>query len=703
MRTKVLLGLLFVGLTALYFRFVLGAPESALLTNHLATDLYGHFVHVWERLGLLREGFIPLGDYWVARGGGFPAALNDQVIAQHELLLMAVYAITRNLEQSLRMLVPFFYLATLATAYWYGKLLFKRVDAGVVLAVAYAFCVYGVNQLEHLELIGVQPFILLALIYLEKTLQDHRPRYIVLTSLFLLLVFTSNLYPMYFLALFVIARLTWHFASSSQRLRAVGSAAKIGILFLIASIPLILPTFLSMPTGEAAAELGASIAGYAQPPVLYFLRNAPYEPYTAEIYVMYIGIAVLLLAAVPMVVRSERKGLYIFHAVLAGFFMLYSIGQFGPINLASWMYNHAPLAFFMRVPGRAMVMGYLSLAVCAAYGFTLIADRLPKRRHLLLLVVVAVVFADLTIGFEHRTMPAYFQPTDAYEFVKEQPGDFRVLEVPLVHDQQAMTTIHTGHDTVGPTLWAFGLFEPLETFVAEYRAYTNGDIDAYRSAQYNIRYVIVNTDPEYYTTLETPLEALDNPTLVEVQELDRALEESQDYVPVYRDEHTSVYQNTVWRGPVTAKGVEELGWSRVNSNRIDIYCDCTSPAIIHVSQSYHEGWVASSDDMTYVLTNYHDVQAIEVPEGVHYITLRYVNHTTWLMMALGFLVALISTILCIWRRRLWPILIVVGVGLAILAPHITQPLLYQYAVWALCGVCVLYGVWSRISQGGGTS
>jgi len=703
MKTKVLLGLLFVGLTAIYFRFVICAPEGALLTNHLATDLYGHFVHVWGRLNLLREGFIPLGDYWVLRGGGFPAALNDQVIMQHELLLTAVYTLTHNLEQSLRVLIPFFYLATLATAYWYGKVLFKRTDASVVLAVAYAFCAYSVNQLEHLELIGVQPFILLALIYLEKTLQDHRPLHIVLTGLFLLLVATSNMYPLYFLMLFIIARLSWHIVSSPQRLKTAKSAAKIGVVFLVALVPLILPTLLNMPTQEAIDGRGAAIAGYAQPPILYFLRNAPYEPYTTETYVMYMGIVVLLLAAVPMVLRRDRKGLYIFHVALASFFMLYAVGQYGPVNLASWIHDHAPLAFFIQVPGRAMVMGYLSLAVCAAYGFTLIADRLPKHRYLLVLVAVVAIFADLTIGFEHHTMPAYFQPTSAYEFVGKQPGDFRVVEVPLIHGQQAMTTIYTEHDTVGPTLWAFGLFAPLEAFTTEYENYTNSDIDAYRSAQYNVRYVIVNTDPEYYTTFERALEALNGPTLTEVQELDRTLEESQDYTLVHSSSYTKVYENTAWQGLVTSEGADYLTWSQSSPNCINIDYSSALPTVIQVSQSYSEGWVASSNGATYTIANLQGIQAIAVPEGTRHVTLQYVNYTTWVAMALGFLAALVCAILCIWRRKLWPVLIAVGIGLTILAFTMVPPLLYQYATWALGGACILSGVWLCITRVGGSS
>ncbi len=653
-RSKVLIAILLLVLVVVYFRYAIMSPPDALLTNHLATDLHGHFVHVWEKLGLLRDGFAPIGDYWVQRGGGFPAALNDQIIAPQELLLMGLYILIGSFEIALKVLVPLLYLATLATAYWYGKVLFERRDAGVVLAVAYTFSVYGVNQLEHLGLVGVQPFILLSLIFLEKTLHEARPRNIILTGAFLCLVFATNLYSLYFTLLYVVFRVAFHLLTSPNKLETIGSVTKIGTLFSLVSLPILLPTLSRMPSQQLIDTLGQFQFAYAQPPSLYFLRNTPYEPYITETYFMYIGLAVLLLTLVPMITRHVKmRPLYIFHLLVATFFMVYAIGQYGPVNIALWFYKYAPLAFFMQVPGRALVIGYLSLAVCATVGFTIIADKL-RWRHLAAPLAVAVIFTDLTIGFEPTTIPEYFQRSTVHQFIEAQPGDFRVVEVPSIHNQQAMTIIYTSRDTLNATLWAFGHFDPLRTFADVYNDYSTQGVEAERATLYGVKYVAVNTDPGYFEAFERALETVNGPNLIQTQRADEWLSDSEGYELVYTEGHVNVYENLEFRGLVFSDGANLLGWSRRGPNTIVIDYDSAEPSSIIVSQSFADGWIATLDGETeLVVTNYKSVQRIEVPTGSHQLVLQYENYTKWFWPAAGCWTAALALglWLCLRKKR----------------------------------------------------
>ncbi len=679
--------LLFALLTVIYFRYTFGASSDALLTKHLATDLYGHFVHVWERLIWLKQGFIPIGDYWVPRGGGFPAASNDQMVIPQEFLLMVIYAITDNFAIALRVLIPLFYLATLATSYWYGTTILGNRTASVVLAVAYSFSMYGANQLEHLELIGVQPLILLTLIYLEKTLAGKRPKHILLTSIFLFSVFLSNLYATFFTLMFIGFRLGFWLLTQPKRRVAITSTAQVGAFFLLLAVPFLLPQVLNMPTEQMKAELARQLTFYAQPPSLYFLRNTVFQPYLTEIYFMYLGLLVLVLTTIPMIIRRAPSKLYVFHLLVAAFFLLYSIGQYSPYNLAIWFNQYFPLAFFVRVPGRSLMIGYLSLAVCAAIGFTIIASRY-KRQTILMLIIVLVIFVDLTVGFEPTTMEPLAPQEGVYQYLRAQPGEFRIIEVSSVHDQQAMTTIYTGHDTLNSILWGFGFFAPLRTFTGLYSDYVDRKASSQEAALYDVRYIIVNSDPNYTKTYQDAIRAIDGPTLLQVRAVDSWLSHSKDYKLVYSTSYTNIYENLAYRGSVFSLTGSPIQHVRIDPNTLLI--DVEGPTSVIISQSYSDNWVAQSNDEALPVHNYRSVQLIEVPAGTHHIVLYYQSYKSWSVMALLFLIAFCLTLLWLYKERLWFILPLAGAGISLLLllSPLPPPVLYQEAV-AVLGVALI--------------
>ncbi len=649
------IGILFIVLMVVYFRHVIWSPLDALLTNHLATDLYGHFVHAWERLGLLKDGFIPIGDYWVQRGGGFPAALNDQITIPQEFLLMLVYAATNSFVVALKFVDILFYSATLITAYWLGTVLFKRRDASVILATAYTFSVYGANQLEHLELLNIQPLILLTLVFLEKTLQSGKPQYVILTSLGLLSVGLSNLYPLYFLLVFIGFRVIFQLLTTQRWLETLRNVSKVGALFLLATTPFLLPKLLNMPPEQLIDAARQGLTVYSQPPSLYFLRNTPYESYITETYFMYLGLAVLLLALVPMILKRDKNSLhplYIFYLLTTVFFMTYAVGQYGSVNLALFFQKYVPLASFIQVPGRALVIGYLSLSVCAAIGFITLTDKWPKiRRAPSLLLIVAIIFADLTIGFEPITMTPPPRQESVYQFIREQPGNFRIVEIPSVHGQQAITNIYTERDTLNSVLWAFGHFEPLYTFAGVYHNYTDLSVTAQEAALYGVKYVAVNTDPQYFVTFGKALEVIGGPSLAQTWGVEDMLSRSDDYGLVYSEKYTNVYENLKYRGMVFSYEADLLTWSRYSPNTLTIDYDSAMSTTITISQSYSNGWVAVLDGKEKLpIRNLDSIQQIEVPSGSHSLVLHYQNYERWVITLAAFYSVLGIAIWWLLRR-----------------------------------------------------
>jgi len=660
-RARIILFLLFIILTLVYFRYVIFSPADALVTRNLATDLYGHFAHVHEQLEWLKQGFIGVGDHWVPRGGGFPAANNDQLIIPQEFLLMIFYALTGSLTFALKIVDFLFYLLSLITSYWYGTTIFKRKDASIVFAVAYSFSMYGVNQLEHLELIGVPFLIMLTLIFLEKAFEYKKPTHILLTGLFTFLVLLSNLYALVFLLFFLVFRFAFQLITEKTRQFKIEVIKYFLLLITILSllgIPYILP-YINTETMNYSiftrGELGYPTTGefvFSQPPYLYFLRNVPST--STEIHFMYLGVSVSLLAVLPIILNYRNKlyKTYIFHLSVALFFFIYSIGQYSPINIAMMIHDYLPLTSFIRVPGRALMIGYLNFSICAGIGYIALSDLIsshakaknlePNPRHtiglvprwsradtsqkklaVILLLVTTVIFLELTPGFEPPTMPMTLLNNNTYNFIKQQPGNFRILEIPSVHDQQAMTYIYTGHDTLNPTLWAYGLFIPLYNFTELYFDYlkfaetthqsTPNNIDhaiAMKSAFYGVKYILLNTDPTYYKIFSTaPWFRILDP--VQIQNIKTHLNTSNDYKLVYSDRDTYIYENLRYRGNIflTSSGkynlsdpfyVEDANASiqyfQTDPNTMTIDIENQEPVSVIISQSFSDGWVATIED-----------------------------------------------------------------------------------------------------------
>jgi uncharacterized membrane protein len=139
--SNILVLVLFIVFTLIYFKNVIYSPSDSVLTNFMAEDQYWHFMHVIERIDLLKKFFFPFGDYWVARGGGFPAGgiEIEHFLSIGEDMLAPFYLLTGNIFLAHKIAHMSFYLLALIFSYWYGITIFKRKDAGIILAIAYAF------------------------------------------------------------------------------------------------------------------------------------------------------------------------------------------------------------------------------------------------------------------------------------------------------------------------------------------------------------------------------------------------------------------------------------------------------------------------------------------------------------------------------------------------------------------------------------
>lgn len=643
--------ILFAILTVIYYRYVIFSPSDMQLTKHLATDIYGHYLHVFERLKLLGQGFLSLGDYWVDRGGGFPSASNEQLLIPQELCLMLFYTITGSFSTAIKCIEPLFLFLTLVTAYYYGTIIFKRKDAGLVLAVSYGFSMYAINQAEHIDLVGIQPLVLLSLIFMEKMFVKPKAIYIIAQSVLWFTIYMSNLYALYFLGIYLLMRLIFQW-----KLIDIGNIAKVCVMFVFLALPFIILQLDMAPNQSIKDIYGQYLMNLSRPPGFYLWRNNFYLPYTTEVYWMYIGIFVVMLAMLPIILQYKGilRKLYIFNLVVTVFCLLYSIGYYSPVNIAMLIHKYAPFAYFIRVPGRIMMIGYLTFSICAVIGYIIIVNKYYRKRFWITAILLALIFCDLTIGFEPKTMPVVFQPNNSSEYIKEQEGDFRYVEIPSVHDQQAMTIMNTGHDTLNPIVWAFGFFEPLNRFARVYHRYLECNISAEEASFYGVKYVSFNTNQEYYETFKMSLIAISSPDYESIEKAEEKVSSDDNYELVFSDDGVNIYRNKLYKGLVFSDYENCLvDYERIDNNTLIIDVETDKETKITISQSYADGWIATwvkyGQTITRAVSDNNYLQSIIVPEGKTHITLEYAKYNIWwryLIICWGaFILAIVGVLL----------------------------------------------------------
>lgn len=168
-------------------------------------------------------------------------------------------------------------------------------------------------------------------------------------------------------------------------------------------------------------------------------------------------------------------------------------GQAWGTTLFRWMYLHAPGASAFRAPGRWSLVFVLPLALLAAFGARAVADWLPRpwarASGGLLLAGLLAEYVVVPVPWDRLPpLPA------VYEWLRAEPGDFAVLQVPLYEgasDAWAMLwAIHHGKRVVN----GHGGFA-LPTWTELVTAAQRRDADRLSTALqsvYPLRYVIVH-------------------------------------------------------------------------------------------------------------------------------------------------------------------------------------------------------------------
>jgi hypothetical protein len=507
-------------------------------------------------------------------------------------------------------------------------------NLSIIVAVAYAFSIYGLVQLEHLDLLLAPVFVVLCLGWLELLYVKHKNKYAVLVATFAFLTYLTHLYAFFFLLMFMLIRFIWELCVSNSKRRIVINTIKAAVITVLATIPFLSMQLAQTPSETVKASIAAGLQAYSVQPGEFFLKTFVSG---SEAGIAYLGLTILVLALLPILLHKSGRT-YVFFLITSVILIIYSAGYYAPVNLALFIHNYIPFAYFVRVPSRVLMVGCLSLAVCAAFGVDALLSFVRKSwiKYIIVTIIVVAIFCDLSLGFSPKTVPLCLTDNQAYEWVSQQPGDFRVVEVPLVHGQLAMTDMYTNHDTLGSTEWAYGYDTTLDAAAVLGNELISKITTPEQLAFYGVKYIILNLTPSYYTQMNKALSELGGPTLSQVEAVKMRLDGNKEYKLMFNNNDWYVYQDLNYIGLVTGN-VQSYSFT---SNKLVI----TGSGTIQISQSYDKDWQASSG----TLSENNSMTQLVLSNETQTVTLTYTPHTKSLLL---FLIYIPLLCIIIWMVK----------------------------------------------------
>jgi len=455
------------------------------------------------------------------------------------------------------------------------------------------------------------------------------------------------MYPFAFMAGFILLRVAYAYITQNNRLQLTKLLACTALLFAIFAAPFALQQLGNVPNQEVKDDLALGLQVYAQPPGLYFVRSLP-GYYEADARTMYLGLVVIVTAVIPMILRKYGAK-YAFWLIVSSVFILYAVGRYSPLNLAQLVHDYVPFMYFIRVPGRALIIGSLGLSMLAGMGIATLLERIPYKRIGIALACLAIVgvYADLTIGYEPIIMSEPKTNVSAYEFIRNQPEEFRVVQIPSTNTQMAVADISLNHEVFSGTVWAYNYFEPLKPLAAQYDSYLDGTSDAKLVATYGIKYIMIDTDINRFNYIMQALIDINGPDYSTLLGLNLALDIDNDYVKVFEDGGVTIYENVHYQGIVFGNGV--VDYSSPNPNKMVIEIDTPAPTEVTVSQCYTKDWATNVG----TLSEYQSIQLLSLPAGKYTVTLTYTDYyKSMVIWAICIFVGVVLSILLAKYKKL---------------------------------------------------
>lgn len=401
--------------------------------------------------------------------------------------------------------------------------------------VVFSFSPYHMaHLLGHMQLISLEwlPFYALFVVNLlshPRPLSAGGRRYVGLTALFLVLVAACDWYYAFYMVLFSLLCWLWCLWRRRDRLVPTLALGAVGLLFLLAVSPVLVPMVREAATADymvppagSAERLSADLSAFFTPSELHPVWGAwagqwasRFTSTTSE-RTVFAGYSVLVLAGLAL---WFRRGPAAFWGVTALVFAILALGPelhiggqtqwagIGPIPLPYALLQQAvPLLNISRSVSRFDVMVMLSLGVLTALGLNGLLERIwaktPKRlapRALGLGALGLVCLEFLAVPYPMsapETRPFHYQ-------MAQEADEYAVMDIPMDWDRPAnllYQTVHrkpmvSGYTSRDNPLAPAGRTPVLQTFRYLGPDINSGDARSLAATVLNdlgVRYVIVH-------------------------------------------------------------------------------------------------------------------------------------------------------------------------------------------------------------------
>ena len=358
-----------------------------------------------------------------------------------------------------------------------------RRDAAVLAAVAYLFAPFRLGHIAHLQWLTLG-WLPLSLWGLRRYLATGAWRHLLIAAAGYLIQSLTASYFLYFalLPLAIVAAAGWRSVVRMPASRLLAQLIATAVLLGAVLVPVALAYVDARReaglrrTLEDINTLSADVSDYMKPPSIGPWRR---QGLGQGEHALFPGVVVVALAIVALVARHGDKSVRTYAVVAACAFLL----SLGPQPSAwghrlpfpgpyAWLLAIVPGLDGLRATARLGVVVLLALSVLAAFGTTVVVDRIgPRARPIAAAVLIALIVFE---GWMAPIPTTAFDPLPdadaraAYAYLRERPRG-GAIELPMSSEDAARSeflyqyrTLLHGHPIVNGHS---GYLSPLATFL----------------------------------------------------------------------------------------------------------------------------------------------------------------------------------------------------------------------------------------------
>ncbi len=511
--------ILYIAITILCFYPNLNTLNSSLIGP--PEDNMAHYWTLWYfGNSLLTKGL----DSMYIESIFYPqgSSLIYQALSPYNILLSLFLKMFINLILVYNLLIWLTFLISGLGVYLLVYYLTKNPLASIVAGFIFAFNPsHFAHSLHHIEISSIQ-FLPFFMLYFMKSMNSSSLKYLLLATLFFLLLSLTTLYYFVLTAIFIF--LSYIYLALKKR-KAILKHTLLKIAIIIGTTTLILsPLLIKMVTlgSKHSHEIGAW--GYNTMVVDLFSIFTPHSyhflasnrvitninsllsgnPWEKTAYLGIVNIFIVIFA-LPKISKDSKRyflGLFSFLILSMGSY-LHIMGLKTSLILPYRIIEHIPVLLSMRTPARAVVYVYLFWSIIVGLSITNIMDSNLKRKRLVLSLILPLVFLDFLSFSYYKT--EVFEP-QVYREIKREEDEFGILDLPAKY--YPFSSYYMMYQTYHNIPMVGGyISRKLNKTLIDYLDYDNIDKQREQLIENRVKYVVIHKlffDPENITDIIKP-------------------------------------------------------------------------------------------------------------------------------------------------------------------------------------------------------